>query len=313
MNEDYNMDALIAKYLAGEASPEDAMALDEWRMNHPLNEQYFRSAEKTFASVGNNYRIWQADTKVALVQTEAMLRQQRMRIMWWLVGISCALLILFGIWRSTESSIEKPVHPSEYAQNLDLEDGTKIEVGKLSQVQKKDGFGTTNRTVTLQGRATFEVEHNEEIPFIVETGPLTIEDIGTVFTVENQPGSDTIFVIVTEGIVRLYDEAGNELEVRAGEKAWYIKSLKTIVADATTKVFKFDFRDTKLQEAIDLISKAYDAEIILKPTSLGECRFTTRFYDEDLSTMLEIIAETMGLRYRVDNDKHILQGNHCQQ
>ncbi|MBK8627989.1 MAG: FecR domain-containing protein [Saprospiraceae bacterium] len=121
----------------------------------------------------------------------------------------------------------------------------------------EDGFGTEHRKLKLSGKGKFTVTHNEDLPFIIESNGVFIEDLGTVFSVESMPDSDTVYVVVNEGIVRLYDEQGSEIIIKAGEKAWYIRSQKTIITDLETKVLKFDFKDTRLAEVIDLLEKTY--------------------------------------------------------
>lgn len=313
MTNERDIDVLIAKFFAGEADGDEALTLDGWRRSNPVNEQYFRSAEKVFYSIDPRYKPFSINTTEALSKTKFRIKKKSSQS-FRLVAATVAILLVacFG-WYATQLNQSISDNPSGFAQSVQLNDGSEVEVAAKSKISKSEGFGITNRKVTLEGTATFEVVHDEKLPFLVETGTLFIEDIGTIFTVINEPTSDTIYVIVNEGIVRLYDENGGELIVKAGEKAWYVKSLRTIIADPGTKVIRFDFHDTKLSEVIELIGEAYEMDIILKPANLASCRITTRFYDEDLETILDILSETLSLQFAKEGETYVISGKPCVQ
>ena len=111
---------------------------------------------------------------------------------------------------------------------------------------------------------------------------------------------------------RLYDEHGSEIIIKAGEKAWYIRSQKTIITDLETKVLKFDFKDTRLAEVVDLLEKTYQIDVQLSPESIGECKITTQFFDEEVATIITVIAETLGFKYEYQDHHYKISGKPCQ-
>ncbi|MGB4959774.1 MAG: FecR family protein, partial [Saprospiraceae bacterium] len=193
-----------------------------------------------------------------------------------------------------------------------LNDKSEITLSKNSRITFGRGYGKNSRKLKLSGDAQFSVTHNDALPFIIESDGVYIEDLGTIFTVESQPQSDTVYVVVNEGIVRLYDELGNEIIIKAGEKAWYIRSQKKIITDIDTKTIKFDFKDTRLMDAVVLLGKTYDIDIQLIPESIGECRITTQFFDEEVATIITIITETLGFKYQYQDHHYKIEGKPCQ-
>lgn len=313
MNADTDIDVLIAKYLAGEADGLEAMKLDDWRRLNPSNDQYFKSAEKVFSEFQPQYRQPQPDMQKAMTAIRYRLKKKSLRFIPMVAASLAFLMVLTWAWYAVLNQKSTVITSGELVRNVTLTDGSVVDVGAGSAIEMDQNFGKSNRKLTLKGSADFEVEHRDDMPFVVKSDELFIEDLGTKFTIINEPGRDTIFVIVNEGIVRLYDEYGNELVVKAGEKAWYIKSLKTIIADSSVNVIQFNFNATKLNEVVHLISQAYDVPIKLLPEGLGNCTLTTKFYDESLETMLDVISETLSLQMQKEGESYILSGKMCVQ
>lgn len=305
-------DGLIVKYLMGEATPDEAVLLEKWIALSEENKTVFDEMEKI-------YRIAYKKERVNPDKNEAWKKINRK------IGASISLrqyvvaaaavfagILIFTFIFINSLNTPEVIYANAKERSEILSDKSYVKVSKDSKLELEEGFGKSNRTVKLFGKAEFKVEHEGIHPFIVKADDLTIEDIGTVFAVDNSPMSDTIYVVVKEGIVRLYDENGQELIIKAGEKAWYIKSEKKIIADIATKVVKFDFNQTKLSEVVKLLEESYEVSIELVPAQLGECIITTQFFDEEIATIINIITETNGLRYEYQNHLYKIKGKPCQ-
>ncbi len=64
-------------------------------------------------------------------------------------------------------------------------------------------FSGDTREVILSGEGYFEVAHNPDKPFIVNTGKLNVKALGTVFNVLAYPDEDNIETTLVEGKVVL--------------------------------------------------------------------------------------------------------------
>jgi len=307
----HSMDDLISKYLCGEATPEEAMQLDDWKQNSNENQLYFENMQQTFLMVSNVE--WSAPDKKAAWQKFNAKPKPTTKI-GWMYGLAAALVVgllsVVFLMRDTKMPVELIANESAVTQSLS--DLSEVTLLANSKIFYEVGFGTEHRKLKLSGKGKFTVTHNEDLPFIIESNGVFIEDLGTVFSVESMPDSDTVYVVVNEGIVRLYDEHGSELIIKAGEKAWYIRSQKTIITDLQTKVLKFDFKETRLVEVIDLLEKTYQIDVQLSPESIGECKITTQFFDEEVATIITVIAETLGFKYEYQDHHYKIQGKPCQ-
>jgi len=307
----HSMDDLISKYLCGEATPDEAMQLEEWKQITKENQLYFDNMQQAFLMVSNVE--WSAPDKKAAWQKFKSESKPNTRI-GWIYGLAAVLVVglLSVVFLMKDDKMPLEFIANDTAVTRSLSDLSEVTLQANSKIFFEDGFGTEHRQLKLSGKGKFTVTHNEDLPFIIETNGVFIEDLGTVFSVESMPNSDTVYVVVNEGIVRLYDENGSEIIIKAGEKAWYIRSQKTIITDLETKVLKFDFKDTRLAEVVDLLEKTYQIDIQLSPESIGECTITTQFFDEEVATIITVIAETLGFKYEYQDHHYKIQGKPCQ-
>jgi transmembrane sensor len=313
MSNIYEIDALIAKYLIGHASPEEAMKLDEWKSESTDNLQYFLALQKTMKIVHNQQDEIVIDRKKAWTKIQAKKKPTLVRYLWPISIAASLTLVLFSTLFIFDQNEEASVFTSaEEKVSKTIADGTNILLDKNTKVLLDKDYGKKSRKLTLEGKALFTVKHDEQKPFIVAMDNVFLEDLGTIFSVENYPDNDTIFVIVKEGIVRLYDQNGSELIIKAGEKAWYIKSQKLIVTDLDAKVVKFNFKDTKLNDIVSILDDSFNEEIKLQPASIGRCKITTQFFDEDIKTIVDILAETLDFTVERIDGKYIIKGKPCQ-
>lgn len=324
-----NIDDLIAKVLAGEASREEVDLLEGWMDETPDNRMYFEQTENLFAQVDNfklenkvdtakaweklNTRISESETKVIPL----FKRPNSLRIAASIVLLAVLGLILNYVFDNTAP---EPVMLSAKTKVLEqkLPDGSTVTLNKNTEiayvVNKKNV-----RQVKLKGEAYFEVVHNEEVPFEITIGDVVIKDIGTAFNVKALPGSNIIEVWVESGEVQFYSESSKGLTLVKGEKALYDKTTKQFTKSIPNPVentisYKsriFQFRENTLREVLAQVNEVYGTSIRLSDERLGNCRVTTLFNNEDLETLLSIIAETLDLEIERSGDVITLKGQPC--
>ena len=114
---------------------------------------------------------------------------------------------------------------------LTLRDGTKAAMGSETRLAIPAEFGSTQRTIQLDGTATFTITPSADtkaIPFSVRAGEVTVTATGTVFTVRNYTEDQAVVVQVTEGSVTLTDRSsGTTQSVQAGSAVRFAKGAIT--------------------------------------------------------------------------------------
>lgn len=199
-----------------------------------------------------------------------------------------------------------------------LPDGSTAFLNKKSELSFEYNEKEGTRKVKLKGEAYFAVKHEEDKPFVIETSEILVRDIGTEFNLKSYPDQDTIEIVVTEGEVQFYTLKDEGLNLKAGEKGIYSKRLKEFYRiekiDTNTLAYKtkvFSFNNTDLGAVVNLLNDVYDSKIKLINKDLHNCHLTANFKEDNPETIVEVIAETMGLTITRQGDEILLDGKGC--
>lgn len=318
MREQHNIHDLLGKYFSGEASPEEAMFVEDWKNSSEESRLHFIQCEKIFSTPA------QPDTQKAWAAVKPQLTSGKIvpiRPLASYMSMAAAVALLIGLgaammlWldKSGENTLEYIA--SAESKHVVLSDGTDITLSPNSSLTEEEGFGKKERRLHLKGSAYFSVVHDEEVPFVVDAGGVFIKDIGTRFFIETTKDTDTVHVRVDEGVVLLFDDKNANVEIKAGGNALYVKSTQQLITpDAKTpQPAPISFANNTLEEVVKKLNEVYKTNIQVANPALNRCTITTQFSNEKLETILSVIAETLGLTYEKTDKGYILKGTECQQ
>ncbi|WP_341841287.1 FecR family protein [Chitinophaga caseinilytica] len=308
-------DELLVRFLAGEAGPEEAMAVGRW-LETPANAAAFEKLQQAWDSSGPGRPYTAPDVPAAWEQWQQAQQPSPVRRLWprW-AAAAAVVLLAGGAWFLLRkfSSGNNPVATFESGrqpQSFTLPDGSLATLQPGAKAVFVDG-----RHVELSGSAEFEAKTDPENPFSVHAGPLMIKVVGTVFDVQQY--ADSITVSVSEGAVLAIGESDSML-LKAGMKGNYLlreaRFSGTPVPAAGLKPSKtvFEFNDTPLGEAVQRLTDAYGIPVVLDNPALANCRINTTFTDKPLDYVLTVITESLRLEYRKANDTVYIYGNACE-
>ena len=185
-----------------------------------------------------------------------------------------------------------------------LPDGTKGFLNSGSILKYPVVFNKS-REVNLTGEAFFEVNHNQEMPFIVHTQNLNIKDLGTSFNVISWPGEKTEEVILQTGMAEIITTGGSKIcdllpdekVVLNTENGKSVKSKVIALQYTGWKDGKLVFRNEDMIEVAKRLSRWYNAEIVVADNRLADYRFHATFQDEQLDEVLKLLALTTPIKY----------------
>jgi transmembrane sensor len=334
-NDNYDIDDLIGKLLAGEATHEEQEIVQSWCNEQAGNQKHFDQARTIFESAARVNVEINFDADEAWQRMRTRLKRPargaqvefRFMNMWQVARIAAgmAVLAVASVWtytwlQSPAPSVKVVAHAST-AQDT-LPDGSTAFLNKKSTISYQFDKKTQTRKVELKGEGFFEVKHEEERPFVIEAEEALVRDLGTAFNIKAYPDQDTIEVVVKEGVVQFYTANDPGINLQAGETGLYSKRSKsfTKLLRADTNVFAyktgvFAFHATDLRSVIARVNEVYDARISLGNEKIGDCRLTVNFTNEELETIVDVIAETLALQVERKDEKRkeiILTGPGCQ-
>lgn len=320
----YDIDDLIGKYLAGEASAEEGQYVREWCAESVANQQYFDHLQLIFerASLVNDTSTYHAD--VAWKKVQAQLRTAKRTRFFELpsfrIAASLLLISTIGIWVYQQffNVVQNVDLVSNAAVVLDsLPDGTRVALNKQTALTITYNSKKKKGRIKLKGEANFEIKHEADKELIVEAEEVLIRDIGTTFNVKAYPESNTIEVTVQEGEVQFYTQQDEGIFIKAGDKGIYNKqSRKFEKVQADTNVVsyatkQFVFEESPLEEVVEQLNAIYEKKIKISE-NIKACRVTVNFNNEDIETIAEILAETLNLRIAATDAEITLEGEGCE-
>ena len=327
---------LISKYLAGEANQEEIQELFSWIELDVANKKQFEDYKKAWELSENVVddevsaididAEWSLFNKQIDSPTEAKIisLKQPKKKNWSFVQIISAIaavfVIGFGVLYLFNPQSTELVAGNNIVQS-NLPDGSLISLNTQSQLEYSKKFNKKNRTVELKGEAFFKVEHNPEKPFIINTGALKIEVVGTTFNVNAKSQKGDVEVIVASGVVRIYTKSdkSDSVMLYAGDKAVFNKNKKDILKNINEdvnylswKTKKLIFEKAELQDIVKTLNKTYNAHIVLKNSSIKKCTLTNTFNEQSLESILLVLEATLELKIKKKGMVYEISGTACE-
>ena len=101
-----------------------------------------------------------------------------------------------------------------------LADGTKVWLNSASRLIYPQSFMGKERRVVLSGEAFFDVAHDAERPFIVETSRMNVKVLGTRFNVNDYDDNEEVSTTLVNGSVEIVSGGQQAFRLVPGEQAY---------------------------------------------------------------------------------------------
>lgn len=315
-------DELIGRYLVGEATPDEAIALHEW-LEKAENLHYFQGFELAWRKTKPAQKPLKIET-----QNDWIALKQNMRpvsatsagivsLQTWVLRIAAVLLLGLGIsfyFYINRKPETVSVAAREKIEKIVLEDSTVAVLNKQAVISYPKQFGKLREVKLAKGEAFFKVSHNGK-PFVVHTDVADIHVIGTAFNVTMSDGKLNVTVeegrvLVTTSHDSSYLDPGYSGSVVSDTTPIKVapSENKNIASYATRK---FVFKDTPLMEVLAVMEKAYPYSFNLTNQDVGGCKLTASFGDVSAEYMLHLIAESLNLTVSKNDKGFIIEGKGC--
>ncbi len=225
-----------------------------------------------------------------------------------LLGIG---LLLKNILFSTQT------YHAQFGQIKDVElaDGSMVSLGATSNLSVPDSYSKTNRDLSLQGMAFFQVTKDKKHKFTIHTDAMKVTVLGTSFTVRSFDFESTSVVTVNTGKVQV-DVIGAK-----GKQTYYVtpdqqlifnkKNGTVSVNDVDSEKYKvwlkkkFYFNKTPLNQVITDLQNMYQVHINVTDSTIADYKITGEYEDATLTDILNSISFVYSLKYEHDGDGSI--------
>jgi transmembrane sensor len=319
-------DELIVRYLAGEAGPEEAMALQDWLMLAE-NRAYFENIQRTWEQAhpsktpraidrGQAWKKVDLQTKpVAMWKSKSRRRNTIVfRIAASLLIAVLATMLIYIRFNRTSAEMVL-VTTANALKSVTLPDNSTAILHHNSRLTYPAIFGDRREVNLEQGEVFFTVTPDTGKPFLIHTSLADIRVVGTAFNVTLQ--GDYLEVSVKEGKVLVYTSQDSSY-LTAGFACIVEPAMGTIRVKDSVNIntwgyatHRLIFKDTPLEEVIADIEKAYPYSITLGNPNINNCRLTATFDNDSAENLLNLIAETLNLSVVKNGTMFTLEGEGC--
>ncbi|MEC3881111.1 FecR domain-containing protein [Parapedobacter sp. 10938] len=302
-------DALLMKYLLNEATEEEAKAVRRWVAAHPDNKRHYTRMELIWEiskSVGpesgiDEQEAWErftarldgADHAAAPSSAKTLIRR-----MGWTRIVAVLVIALFTAFagyyfvgvRITGDRLMGAVHETTNLVDTDtLADGSVITLSKFASLRFSQGLFQQKRAVELRkGSVFFEVAHDQDKPFVIQSGKVTVTVLGTSFHVSRN--GDETTVIVESGKVKVTG-LDKTVELEARQKVTI--NTNTRQFEERTVIGVLDH--TPLWRIAEMLEDAYGVEVTIGNETIRDLPMTTTLHQGTLDETLRVITETLGV------------------
>ncbi|GHM99207.1 anti-sigma factor [Cytophagales bacterium WSM2-2] len=313
-------DALLAKFLAGEATPEEAMLVTDWIDASEENKRLFTQSQQAWAMEDESVAPMEKSKILSTITQKSTGKSVEfftpLRIA---AAITLIAACVVGYYTIPNTPVEETwitKNTNEEVSKFNLPEGTSIALNRNSKISYPKAFDGQTRTVKLSGEALFDVVHNPEQPFIVNCDEINVKVLGTAFNITNKSAS-VIETQVTRGKVAMYT-ADQSINIEAGWIGSYDKSTRKLSLRKSISENKigyathtFTFEDTSLKQVTDNLSESYGVSFIFENDKIKDCHLTSSYNDKSLSFILDVISESLNVKYTVKGNIVYLSGDGC--
>lgn len=195
--------------------------------------------------------------------------------------------------------------------DITLADGTQVWLNAGSSITFPVAFTGSERRVQLKGEAYLDVSHNAAKPFIVQTGDLAIQVLGTGFNVDAYEAGDPVKVTLLKGSVKLASKKASSI-LKPGQQATVKEEIKinnNVDLDHVLawKNNKFIFDNSSIQQIMRQLERWYDIEVVYQGTPTTEAFIGSISRDVKLSQILSLLSETNAVHFEQQGKKVIVK------
>lgn len=328
----------MQKYFRNQCTPEEIEQVIDWFQTEDgrkyfedrLNRDMHRYADEKNLLLHPEVPSVKMLQKIERIKKKGATSSRRNRDHWWM-RVAVILLIssmfagsgylLLQNGEYVENQEPELVYrtistPTDQQRLVTLDDGTKIRLNTSSSIEIPEQFTADSREVTIDGEAYFEVAKDEDRLFSIRAGEAMIRVLGTEFNVRIDKRSRSVQIAVAEGRVSLSDDGGgNGSEAILSENTFALfhpNGGEILIEQSPVDNYmswisgNLHFYDEPLWIVSRYLERLYGVSFRFRKEQLKELTLSANIIKRDLLPVLDIISQTLGIDYEVENDNDIV-------
>jgi len=323
-----NPQDLLFKYISGNCTEEELQAVFSWLDASDSNKTELERVRKIWDSAqyaGFNPNVdaaWQkvnTETKSKVIEISS---NKSILSVGWISGIAASVALVAFSWflyiQFSTTTWDVVATTADQRTEYTLPDGSKVWL-KESTTLSFNFDDESDRSLKLSGEAFFDVAKMPERPFVISLGGAEIEVVGTSFYAKSIEDQD-YQVSVKSGIVAFSDvnNRAKKVILKANEEGILERGSKNMVkrttANPNTMTWQTGvlvFNKTPMRSVIKDLTNYYNISIRLETDALGNCLITSRFDNQPLIEVLEIIKKLLSVELIQTEEGFTFSGQGC--
>jgi len=302
------MTDLLIKYIAKETTAEETRIVALWIAENPdnfktymqLKSIWLQTEMPTYNGTNNQWEKLQSvinknpkpvSKKVFLYRTLS-------------IAASVIILITFSILYTIQKQSVIQIKTGNNSEYVVLPDSSKVHLSANSQLTYSENFTGTNRQITFEGIAYFEITKDSTRKFIINTPDLQITVLGTSFELNCSKNQNADSVFVTSGKVLVNtpeDKTGiivTPLKYTVLNKQKKQLTTDTVTATTFLKWRKSNlwFNNTPLNNVVFTLEKVYNMHITIENPEIESLRLTSVYKNQTPENIMQSISLAFNIR-----------------
>jgi len=329
---------IITRYFDGDCTLEEVQLVEEWLEDDESSKE-IELARKIWQVPANN--LPKPDLEAALYNVKKKINNAnptksgvrvidinqisqtpaaKNNYMMFFKAAAMFLVAALAVYFVTKDSFLTPMKIINVAmqttQQVELPDGSIVTLDAGSEFKYPENFSGT-REVYLSGEAYFQVTHNAEKPFVVNTDKAIVKVLGTEFDVRSWQESEKITVAVADGKVSFRNaESDDEVIIIKGEVSSIVGNNIPSAPESTDisrylswRTKEMSFQSTPLNEVLKQLERWYDLRFVLPDSSFGSDKITIYLDNRPIEEVLELLSAVMNFEYSLKNNQVVFKEN----
>lgn len=320
-------DRLIERYVSGNETDEDRIAIEEWAGLSRDNAAFLADLKKISQDIDMLSAMKRIDSMSALKEVKRKLglehRQRhgkagivlgKILTVWKNVAaVIIVPVLLLSVYRMSDRDHGQSVGWTEVASpygvtsSFQLPDSTVVQLNSHSRLTFPTAFEGKERIVELDGEAFFRVKADKSRPFIVRCSDIGVRATGTEFNVLKH-GNGNVTASLCNGsidMVKAFDGRWESLvSLVPGQTAFYYSSADEVLwTDRNIEKYiawidgKVVFSEDSLEAVLEMLERAYGVRFIMKAKDYGKYLYTGTFVKPSLDRILKYIEMTTPIEF----------------
>ncbi len=315
---------LIIKFLSNDISPKEKKEFEIWLSKSKGNKDLFEEYQTIWLASENysdnsgyvpdvnaGFRRFKEKTSTAVLSTRQVGNTSIVRRLVFYSAAASLLFMVLGLasWLFiSQGNIGKNIVSTKSGEtkSVTLKDGSTVVLNQNTKLYYRNNYDETNRVVTLDGEAFFDIKEDQQHPFLVKGNNTEVKVLGTSFNYKTSKKENESSVFVTSGKVQFSGKSNGDaykfIHLEKNEGGKYDHELKQLEIESNYsdnqiawKSKKLVFKDTPIDIAFLDIEKFYKINIDYSKSNIKNCKFNSIFDSSPLNEVLENLKHSLNI------------------